>query len=193
MSSTRRTFILTAAGVGGAFAVADWALVQDALAHAARAVAQQPPPPFTTLTPAEARDIDAMAQRIMPTTDTPGAKEAGVIHFIDKAIGVHDPEMLPAVRKGLVDLGARVRRKKKGVTSFAALPIADQDALLRDIEQTDLFSAIRFMTMVGMFADPSYGGNRGGIGWKLIGFEPKAQHQPPFGYYDAPVARGGKA
>jgi hypothetical protein len=35
-----------------------------------------------------------------------------------------------------------------------------------------------------MFSLPSYGGNRGGVGWKLIGFEDAHVFQAPFGYYD---------
>jgi len=35
-----------------------------------------------------------------------------------------------------------------------------------------------------MFTLPAYGGNRGGVGWKLIGFEDAHVFQPPFGYYD---------
>jgi hypothetical protein len=35
-----------------------------------------------------------------------------------------------------------------------------------------------------MFSLPAYSGNRGGIGWKLIGFEDHHVFHPPFGYYD---------
>ncbi len=35
-----------------------------------------------------------------------------------------------------------------------------------------------------MFTAPTYGGNRDGLGWKLIGFEAQHVFQPPFGYYD---------
>jgi hypothetical protein len=31
---------------------------------------------------------------------------------------------------------------------------------------------------------PEYGGNREGLGWKLIGFEDRHIFEPPFGYYD---------
>jgi len=37
---------------------------------------------------------------------------------------------------------------------------------------------------LGMFSDPSYGGNRNGIGWELLGFRNDHAYQPPFGYYD---------
>ena len=40
------------------------------------------------------------------------------------------------------------------------------------------------LTLLGMFSLPSYGGNRGGVGWKLIGFEDAHVFQSPFGYYD---------
>jgi gluconate 2-dehydrogenase gamma chain len=193
MSSTRRTFITSAAGLGAAWLAADWALVDDALAHAAKAVGQQPAPAFTTLTSAEAREVDAMAQRIVPTTNTPGAREAGVIYFIDKAMASFEKDGLPDLRKGLAELRTRVGKRKRGVTSFASLAPPEQDAVLRDMEKTDFFDLVHYLTMVGMFGNPSYGGNRDRIGWKIIGFDPQAVHQPPFGYYDAQLVRGKKA
>ncbi|MCC6317997.1 MAG: gluconate 2-dehydrogenase subunit 3 family protein [Gemmatimonadaceae bacterium] len=191
MATSRRSFIISAAGLGAAWLATDWALVEDALAHAARSVTQ-PPPAFTALSAAEARDLDAMAQRIVPTTETPGAKEAGVIFFIDKALATFDKAALPEVRRGLADLRARATRRQRGAASFAALPVRDQDAILAAIEKTPFFEQMRTATMVGMFGDPKYGGNRDRIGWKIIGFDPQPVHRPPFGYYDAPLQRGGK-
>ena len=190
MSTTRRSFITTAAGVSAACLVTDWALVDEALAHATQAVTQRPAPAFATLTPDEARELGAIAERIMPTTSTPGAREAGVIYFIDKALGTFEKQELPAMRKGLAELRTQVSKRHRGVTSFAALPAVQQDALLTDIEKTEFFLGMHFLTMVGMFANPSYGGNRGGIGWKLLGFDPRATYSPPFGYYDAEAAKG---
>ncbi len=39
---------------------------------------------------------------------------------------------------------------------------------------------------MGFLANPSWGGNREGAGWKAIGFEDRHVFQPPFGYYDDP-------
>jgi len=39
-----------------------------------------------------------------------------------------------------------------------------------------------------MFALPSYGGNRDGIGWTLLGFDDTHAYAPPFGYYDRDYA-----
>lgn len=190
MSTSRRSFVVTAAGVGAAWIISDWSQVREALAHATEAAHQRPAPPFTTLTAAEATELGAMADRIMPTTDTPGAKEAGVIHFMDRALGGFEKEVLPDLRKGLADLGARSARRKTGA-KFSSLPPADQDALLAEIEKGEFFQGVRYLTMVGMFADPRYGGNQGGVGWKILGFDHRPAYTPPFGYYDAEAAKSG--
>lgn len=189
MSTSRRSFVAAAAGVGAAWLISDWSAVGDALAYATNAAQQRPVPPVRTLTAAEAIELEAMAARIMPTTETPGAKEAGVIHFIDRALGGFEKQILPDLRKGLADLGARATRRKRGA-SFSALTPAQQDAILGDIEKGEFFQGVRYLTMVGMFADPRYGGNQGGVGWKILGFEHRPTYSPPFGYYDAESARG---
>jgi gluconate 2-dehydrogenase gamma chain len=189
-STSRRDFVSALAGVGAAWIVSDWVAVESALAHATQAVAQQPPPAFAVLSADEAADIEAMAERIMPSDDTPGAKEAGVIYFIDRSLQTFNKDQLPFARAGLKDLNKRAAKRKAGAR-FAQLGTAEQDALLKEIENTPFFGGTRFLTMVGMFANPSWGGNKDNVGWKLIGFEPHAAHKPPFGYYDAQAAKGG--
>lgn len=190
MSTSRRSFVATAAGVGAAWLISDWTAVGEALAHSTNAAQQSPRPAFRTLTAAEATELEAMAERIMPTTDTPGAKEAGVIHFMDQALGGFEKQVLPDLRKGLADLGARAARSKAGA-KFSALSAAQQDAILTDIGKSEFFQGVRYLTMVGMFADPRYGGNQGGVGWKILGFEHRPAYTPPFGYYDAEAAKQG--
>jgi gluconate 2-dehydrogenase gamma chain len=130
----------------------------------------------------------------MPSDETPGAREAGVVYFIDRAFSTFLKGELPNARRDLKDLTRRAKKRDRTAMSFAQLNPADQDAVLREIESTPLFGGLRFLTMVGMFANSSWGGNRDNVGWKLIGFEPHAIHTPPFGYYDAQEAktRGGR-
>ena len=151
------------------------------------------PPPyrFAALTAAQAADIEAIAMRIIPSDGTPGAKEAGVIHFIDKALSTFAAERKAPVLAGLGDLNKRARTKWPGTTSFAALPPARQDELLKLIQDSDFFGEIRQATVIGMFANPSYGGNQNQVGWKLLGFQSHGLYQPPFGYYDAEARKGG--
>lgn len=189
--NSRRRFIAGFTGLGAAWLIHDWAGVEAALAHAAQAVAQQPPPAFANLTPEEGAVIGAMAERIIPSDTTPGAREAGVIHFIDRALGSFFKDQLADVRKGVRDLNARVAKRHRATTSFAKLDSAAQDAMLESIENTGFFQGVRFATVVGMFANSSWGGNRNDEGWKLLGFEPHAAHRPPFGYYDAQAGKRG--
>ena len=190
MTISRRSLLAGAAGVGAAWLSLDLAALEEALAHAAHAVRQNPPPTFRTLTPDEAAELSAVAARIMPTTDTPGATEAGVIYFLDRALGAEQKSTLPMLRAGIADLRRRAARRKPAIKTFTALSAADQDAILLGIEKGEFFQAMRFVTMVGMFGDPAHGGNRGHVGWTLLGFEHQPSYTAPFGYYDAEAARG---
>lgn len=68
---------------------------------------------------------------------------------------------------------------------FAILSPSEQDAIIAQLEAgtapvftqpsaKDFFHLARQHTIEGMFCDPGYGGNRGMVGWKLIGY-PGAQ------------------
>lgn len=142
------------------------------------------------LSPTEAREFDAIAARILPTTDTPGAREAGVIYFMDKAFGSIMADDLPGARRGLADFQAGIATAYPGAESFSDLDESDQDDYLRSHERSAFFAQMRFMTLCGFFAMSSYGGNRDNVGWELIGFD--GHHgawQPPFGHYDAEYMR----
>lgn len=148
-----------------------------ALAAAARLRGQGP---LEFFTPEQAGVVEAMAVCIIPTDDTPGAKEAGVIYFIDRALSGFHRDMQPLYRKGIADLDHR------SGGSFPALPAARQIELLKTIETTEFFNAVRTHTIMGFLANPEYGGNRDRAGWKVIGFSDAHVYRPPFGEYDKP-------
>lgn len=139
---------------------------------------------FRHLEPAEAAALDAVAARIIPTDETPGAREAGVIHFIDQALGDFMAEAAGALRAGIEDLDARAAVEAQG-TRFADLGPEAQDAILREVEDTPFFGLMHYLTVAGMFALPDYGGNRDYLGWQLLGFDHRHGWMPPFGHYDA--------
>ena len=66
--------------------------------------------------------------------------------------------------------------------SIAALTADQRLALVRAIEHTDFFEVVRIHTLLGFLGDPSYGGNRGKLGWNYIGFEDRMAWEPPFGW-----------
>ena len=69
--------------------------------------------------------------------------------------------------------------------SIASLSNEQQIEFVRSIEKSEFFDVVRTHTVLGFLGNPSYGGNRGKVGWKYIGFEDRMAFEPPFGYYDA--------
>ena len=159
------------------------AAVLAAQQHAHQAMRSAAPVPFTVLSPGEAAELGAIVSQIIPSDDTPGAREAGVVYFIDHALATFDSDKRELYTKGLD------ATRRKGAELFPSQRIADlrpeqQIQLLQAIEKTGFFEQVRTHTIMGFFGNPSYGGNRNGVGWKLIGFEDRFQFEPPFGYYD---------
>jgi len=141
----------------------------------------------STLTKNETRLLAAVADRIFPATDSPGAVEAGAVEYIDRLLAGDYPELLLDYRKGLRALD-RHAREKFGA-KFVKLGDADKDAVLQDCESgqiprfkksADFFETVRCHVLEGVFGEPQYGGNRALAGWRLVGF-PGQQ----FGYADA--------
>jgi gluconate 2-dehydrogenase gamma chain len=136
---------------------------------------------FAVLTDREAIEFEAIAARILPTTDTPGAVEAGVIWFFDSAFDALMKDDLGAARQGLDDLQSSL-----GGQQFSALDDTAQDRALEAIEDGQFFDLMRNMTIYGFFGMSQYGGNRDNLGWQLLGVDdPVHTWQPPFGFYDA--------
>ena len=184
----RRVFLRAAAAAGAAWAMADLAQVEDALAWAAQHAAstEKGTPRFSALTPGQAEVIAAMSARILPSVDgRPGARDAGVVYFIDRSLSTFNAPQKLLYAEGVKDLNSRAAQKSPDATSFAALAAVQQDALLHDIEKTPFFTAVRFDTVAGMFALPTWGGNRDYMGWHLLAMTHQARYEPPFGYYDA--------
>jgi gluconate 2-dehydrogenase gamma chain len=136
------------------------------------------------LSAAEAADVEAVAAQIIPTDDTPGAREAGVVYFIDRALATCLSQLASDYRAQLTEFQVTFRGRHPGTSSFASLPSEEQVEYLKTVDRTPFFDTTRLLTLLGMFSMPAYGGNRNGVGWKLIGFEDRHAFQPPFGYYD---------
>jgi gluconate 2-dehydrogenase gamma chain len=138
-----------------------------------------------SLQPAVAAEIEALAAVILPSQDGPGAREAGVIHFIDRALGSFDKHQAGLYREGLEAAQASRRKLFPRSSTIASLSEAQQIELVKSIESTPFFEALRTHTVLGFLGNASYGGNANGAGWAYIGFDDRMAFQPPFGYYDA--------
>ena len=144
-----------------------------------------PQQPYEFLNAEQARILDAASALIVPTDDTPGAREAHVVRFADHALATFLAERRTAVTNALSQLNDYARFEK-GNTAFADRPPADQLRVLKGFEKKHPapFNVLRNMTMAGMFSSPEHGGNFNRVGWQLIGYEDRYSWTAPFGAYD---------
>jgi len=173
-----RSELLKRAGALGAAAAVPAALAPDAaLAKAELAELRQ----MKALAPGDAATIAAVCERLIPTDASgPGAKEANVVRYIDRALAGD----LRAFRPAYVAAVAAINSYSQSMfgADFAALAADKQDAILTDMDLSRattggftpsakaVFEMIRTHAMQGMFGDPEHGGNVGFVGWKLVRF-----------------------
>jgi hypothetical protein len=176
-TSRRKFLVASMTGLSATWVAANWD-------SAVKAADMANGTPMTFFSPSQAADVEAISAQIIPATDTPGAKEAKVVTFIDLALVTFAKGSQDVYTKGLADLGQKVRAVNPNVDGFAGLTPAQQVQVLTSIEKTPFFQAVRSHTIMGMFAAPQHGGNYQKIGWKMIDFDDSLNFQPPFGYYD---------
>jgi gluconate 2-dehydrogenase gamma chain len=185
---SRRAFLRAAAAAGAAWSATDLLAVEEALAWSAEQTGARPGA-FTALSAGEAETVIALSSRIIPSVDKrPGAQEAGVVYFVDKALATFNAGQKKMYTDGLQDLNRRAADMFKAA-SFSRLTAPQQDEVIRAIEKTPFFQAFRFDTIVGTFALPTWGGNRDHAGWQMIGLDHQDRFQPPFGAYDVEANR----
>jgi gluconate 2-dehydrogenase gamma chain len=154
----------------------------------------------TVFTADERAFVAAAIDRLLPADDHgPGGIAAEVPRYIDVQLagpwGRGDNRYVAgAVRSGPVTLGnqsvtSRAVFYRESIAALRHLPAgagftnADasaRDAFLRSLQQGEhdtkqlqgsmFFAALLEDALAGFMSDPSYGGNAGFIGWKLIGY-----------------------
>ena len=186
--STRRAFLKRASVVAGS--VAGAGLLPDASAQSldqhqdANAAAPQTHATSagngTFFNAQDAATVAAFTERLMPgAPGKPGARDAGVLSYIDLALSGAYEELQEFYRRGLAQLDAYCRKTYN--EPFVRLDSAKQDEVITALEQGKaagftwpdaraFFETVRTHTMEGLFADPVYGGNKDFAGWRLVGF-----------------------
>jgi len=143
------------------------------------------------LTPDQARTLAAAAEVIMPATDTPGAIEAGVPQFVDRAIADWcEPAEAERLKAGLTSLDADA--KTSHGAAFIALTPEQKVSVLASVEATadaaarrrppapHYFPRLKELVSVGYFTseagatkalryDPIPGAYRGCVPLRAIG------------------------
>ncbi len=130
----------------------------------------------------EFADLETLTSEIIPTTATPGAREAGAVFFIDALLRTpFGREHQQAYRDGLRTFAAK---RRELFPDTAVLTAAQRILLIQSIETTTFFELVRTHTVMGCFSNPEYGGNRNKVGWSILGFQDHPHAAPPFGFYD---------
>ena len=184
--NSRRKFLKT----GGSVLGASWLAINIPLVVSASQTAAknwEAGAGFENLSPEEAVELSAIVDQIIPADETPGASEAGVVYFIDVALGSFMSSATLTLRQGIEELQQKTVSAYPESTGFSELSFEHQTEILKTVEDTPMFKKLHFMTLCGMFCLPAYAGNRENAGWDLIGFDHRHAWQPPFGYYDADV------
>lgn len=134
------------------------------------------------LTEAEAETLGAWVDALIPPDEDPGAREAGVVDFIDIQLAGRYRKHLAAYRSAL----EAINRLARGVAGrdFAALPAGEQTALVATLEAgaadrsvfadggKAAFQMVLEHAMQGFYGSPRHGGNRDYASWKMIGTPP---------------------
>ena len=118
-----------------------------------------------------------------------GSEAAGLPEALVAQRGGPFPGLRDVYRQGLAGVDALAR--ERGAAPFHALSLAEQDDLLAQLDGPDSIMfpgrAESFLDVVirhvleGCFSAPEYGGNRDGLGWRMLGIEGDSQ---PLGYSD---------
>lgn len=166
---SRRAFLGQLAIVGGG------TLALSACRKPAREVIEGPD--GLSLTGAELAICTAACDRVLPADDEPGAVQLGVPQYIDRRLARPGRRALEAKRKfrrGLAQLSEWSQKHRR--RRFTALDPDAQDEMLASLaaeggpEGYEFVQRLMRLTLEGSFCDPSYGGNKDGAGWKIIGF-----------------------
>jgi len=132
-----------------------------------------------------------------------------VVYFIDRALLTFSADQQKVYREGIPKIHQRLQQLFPAANLFSEATPEQQVAVLESLDEagskspprrpranfiagagTQFFETIRAHTLAGFLIDPESDrrGNRGGVGWTVIGRLPEHAFQPPFGYYDRDYA-----
>jgi gluconate 2-dehydrogenase gamma chain len=166
----RRQFLKTAA-TGGTVALTSWP------ALASYAAGDSLAPGCKVFKTSQAALVAAIAEQIIPADDFPGAKEAGVVHYIDGILaGPYGKSYRTRYEQGLAAIDRFSRERH--LRDFISLNANQQESILKalesgkEVERTahEFFGMLLLHTFEGYYGDPEHGGNLGEASWKMIRF-----------------------
>ena len=183
---SRRDFLARSGGVfGAAWLAANFPAITAAANIASQVASGEVEESFEFFSPADAALIDAISSHIIPSEgEGPGAREAKVVVFIDRSMTGFMKSGADGFVAGLKGFAQAFADAYPQEASFATADTSVQLEFFATQVSSGFFGFVQFLTHVGMFALPSYGGNFQKKGWELLSFEDRHVFHPPFGHYD---------
>lgn len=136
--------------------------------------------PWRFFTVREAATVNAIADRLIPGDEQPGAAWAGAVNFIDRQLTAHLRKHQQTYRRGLIGLDHFASSKYR--KPFGELSPAEQDEVLASMEAgetppgvwqaaqaREFFNLVLSHTMQSFYGDPRHGGNRDAVSWRMLG------------------------
>jgi gluconate 2-dehydrogenase gamma chain len=120
--------------------------------------------PLNFFSQAEAPWIETLMSHIVPSDDTPGAKETGCLYYLDLQLNSALSRFAPAYRSGLAAF-------QKQHPDFLKAPPADQLKTLEALKSNRFFDMLVDHTMQAFYGSPTHGGNKDAASWKMLGIE----------------------
>jgi gluconate 2-dehydrogenase gamma chain len=143
---------------------------------------QTTPPTYRFFTDAEAALVVDLCEQIIPRDDTPGATDAGVVHYVDRQLATRLSRHQKTYRQGLRAFAQTCVAVQK--LPFAQLSTERKIAFMRQIKAGKVpadtwtggtpaafFSLLVSHTMQGFYGSPRHGGNRDYVSYKILGLD----------------------
>lgn len=134
---------------------------------------------YRIFTQEEADCLGYICEQFIPADEFAGAREAGVVNFIDKLLYQRFPELTENYKKGLQTV-EKYCRETFG-KPFAGLSWEEQHSLLtqmecselpesywNDMKQRDFFNMVLRNTMQGYYGAPRHGGNKDYVSYRMM-------------------------
>lgn len=173
---SRRVFVRRLTFLGGGTVLLGNGCKKDEAPPPAPAPKQALTISHKTFTDDEWLTLCAAVDRVLPRDEDPGALDADVPEYIDRML---QTEALQQMRQNFLPGVAALERRAKSMFKkpFHLATPAQQDELLTIFKDSPeksgearWYEMLVVLSLEGFLGDPSYGGNRGEVGWKLVGF-----------------------
>jgi gluconate 2-dehydrogenase gamma chain len=120
--------------------------------------------------------LAALSETILPSDDGPGAAEARVGEYLERAL-----DRLPARERAKIESGLELVASMAGQhygKPFESCADEERSEVLKQLQRVPHPIARNFLSTAinlvieGFLCDPSHGGNYAGLGWLAIGYTP---------------------